>query len=617
MAALPLPSRSVSLLFQALAGPARAEQTPYERAVATCEREQGTLLAPAQRLLLQRLSADVCTLIAEGHATLASVEASAAHELAASWGAADCYDDDENEELLKRLAAEEEEEAQALDAQVAKMRLNEAPSRPVATTFLQRRRLSTGESVPSVAWQWRTTSEGGAWYAEPCADAPRRDGGAAAGPDMHPPPVQDHLRVAFISDTHGCHGLLERWWANLGEVDVLVLCGDCWEHEGQTEEERGPSLLDDLQPPVSRDLAEWLLSLDVKYKICISGNHDGPFARAETAALRGVPAPWAGDPAREYLAGRGSPCLYLQDEACVIPLGDGRSLIIHGTPWQSDIGGLFQYGLRALVQTGVATGKPHSRSFGALSTSMEGNVSTLVEGPWGVGDRAHIVLSHGPPKHILDTVNGGFATSDDPNPKGLKPVGCTLLLNKLRRVKPLVAAWGHVHAEQGMAWLAWKKTAAAKAWRKAGRAAMECGAPYPAPPPGAPRRGSLRVVEGRDLSQVHASKLPFEEALDSEAGEQLTRSALEEDFAHTLFVNAASLNATISTNQHGLRFDRGLMQMVRCERTGPGLDKAKADSRLRTLRPPIIVDVFPEREGEPRECGRAVLVPLGIERFPE
>jgi len=46
--------------------------------------------------------------------------------------------------------------------------------------------------------------------------------------------------------------------------------------------------------------------------------------------------------------------------------------------------------------------------------------------------------------------------------------------------------------------------------------------------------------------------------------------------------------------------------------------RAGADpaSRLRTLRPPIAVDVFPSRPGEPGK-GRAELVLLGVDRFPE
>ena len=451
------------------------------------------------------------------------------------------------------------------------------------------------------------TTEGGAWYAEePSPSAPAR-------------PARDHLRVVFISDTHGCHGLMQKYFSHpeiLGKADVLIMCGDCLEHEGQTAEERGPSLLDDLVPQPSRDLAEWTLGLDIEKKIYCMGNHDGRLVHAETAALQGVKAPMAGAPARDYFAGRGLPSLPLLDETAVIPMGDGRSLIIHATPWQSDIGGLFQYGLGALNRTGVATGLPTDRDFGELTTSMEGNISEKITGDWGVGERSHIVASHSPPFTILDTVTGGFATSDDPSPKGLKPVGCKLLLSKLRQVKPLVSAFGHVHAEQGMDWLKFRSSKAATEWRKAGRAALASGAPYPHPPH--PRRGCLRVVQGRDLSQVHASKLPYEETLDeSEAGgePQLTRRALEADFENTLFLNAANLNATTSGNQHGVRYDQRLDKLVRCEKAGRGFDKMTADSRMRVLRPPIVVDVYPEREGEPR--GRAVLVPLNIERFPE
>ena len=85
---------------------------------------------------------------------------------------------------------------------------------------------------------------------------------------------------------------------------------------------------------------------------------------------------------------------------------------------------MFQYNLGALNRTGVATGVPSTSSFGGLSTAMEGNVGELLEGDWGVGNRAHIVISHGPPKYILDTVNGGFATSAG-RPRAAAPPGAT------------------------------------------------------------------------------------------------------------------------------------------------------------------------------------------------
>ena len=90
----------------------------------------------------------------------------------------------------------------------------------------------------------------------------------------------------------------------------------------------------------NRTLADWLLRLPHRYKLCISGNHDSPFIYSEQAAIQGLPAPAAGAPGRLYVDRRRAPCLYLQDEAAVIPMEGGRQLIIHGTPWQTDIGGL-------------------------------------------------------------------------------------------------------------------------------------------------------------------------------------------------------------------------------------------------------------------------------------
>ena len=85
-----------------------------------------------------------------GLVTLAQVEVSAARDLAASWVGYEDYG--EEDELLAQAA--EAEEAEALNSHVAALRLSlrEDPQRPVDTTFLQRRRLSSGDSVPSVRW---------------------------------------------------------------------------------------------------------------------------------------------------------------------------------------------------------------------------------------------------------------------------------------------------------------------------------------------------------------------------------------------------------------------------------------------------------------------------------
>ena len=237
------------------------------------------------------------------------------------------------------------------------------------------------------------------------------------------------------------------------------------------------------------------------------------------------------------------------------------------------------------------------------------------------------MFSHGAAKHILDTVTGGFKSSGETSAQAAtsktqrKPCGCGLLLGKLRRVKPLVFAHGHVHAEQGLPWLEWNrghKNKDAKNWRAAGKRVLERNAKrkeagrtdferYPDVPASAGGlRGPLRVVRGHDLSQVHAGA-PMK---DLGPGDEV-RKQLEADFANTLFVNAANLNATISMHQHGLYVNPETKQWKLME------SEVEASSRLRALRPPIVVDVYPERPGEPRARGRAELIPLGITRFPE
>jgi len=166
-----------------------------------------------------------------------------------------------------------------------------------------------------VHWQWHD----GAWRAQEL-----------------PGHTHDFLRVVFIADTHGCHGMLDRYFQRHPEAlhaDVLCICGDAFEHEGVTEEEAGPSILTKMG--FNRNFADWLQRLPHRYKICTSGNHESCFMESEAAALRGVLQPHAGAAARAYLTGRGGPCLLLQDEAAVIRLAGGGELKLYGTPWTS------------------------------------------------------------------------------------------------------------------------------------------------------------------------------------------------------------------------------------------------------------------------------------------
>lgn len=60
-----------------------------------------------------------------------------------------------------------------------------------------------------------------------------------------------------------------------------------------------------------------------------------------------------------------------------------------------------------------------------------------------------IVMTHGPPKGILDVTEDSLAPGQG--------VGCESLLRALGRARPKLACWGHIHEAYGMNLIKWKK----------------------------------------------------------------------------------------------------------------------------------------------------------------
>ena len=449
--------------------------------------------------------------------------------------------------------------------------------------------------VESVTWRY----ENEAWRAQ-----------------QRPAVERSFLQVAFISDMHGAHAMLDKYMSmpEIAEADCLCICGDAFEHE------TGASKLEHLRPVVERDLAKWLRAQPQRFKIVVSGNHDVCFALSEALALQGVPPPFAGEAGRQYLRGRESPCLYLQDEAAVITLGNGEEVIIYGTPWHPLCGGLFEYDTSTL---GDATPKLANPSpYRQLIEPAPGIVGSKLRNSWGaVGDRAHIVLCHGPPEGILDSV-----ACDKPKVRELKAltaaeaemkmrqflagesVGCSIMRERLREVQPAVMAFGHVHANQGLRGKQWSTSKEGKAWNKAVKDAWDGKGSGPEQKePGARWR---RIAWGHDLSDVAAAVLLPTPELQK----------LQADLQGTLFVNAANLNAITSGVQHGVRPVHG--EAVLDKKAGKMAGAAPPEEgeeserpRVHDLRPPIVVRIFPGARGERRKP--ELLKLNGIPRFPE
>ncbi|KAM3423042.1 hypothetical protein BST61_g511 [Cercospora zeina] len=69
-------------------------------------------------------------------------------------------------------------------------------------------------------------------------------------------------------------------------------------------------------------------------------------------------------------------------------------------------------------------------------------------GAWKIPDDVDIVMTHGPPHAVLDSVAE----------QGGKKLGCEALLKEVQRVKPLMHCFGHVHGGYGykvQEWSCW------------------------------------------------------------------------------------------------------------------------------------------------------------------
>jgi Icc-related predicted phosphoesterase len=145
-------------------------------------------------------------------------------------------------------------------------------------------------------------------------------------------------------------------------------------------------------PAQIADFDEWLESLPHRYKVVIAGNHDKGFEDAPEAARHLLKTP-----------------IYLQDSSIRI-----EGVNIYGSPWQP-----WFYDWSFNFPKG-----PKGR-FRARETWAK------------IPDDVDVLVTHGPPASILDIAPIGGS------------VGCPELLEAVRRVKPALHAFGHIHEGYG------------------------------------------------------------------------------------------------------------------------------------------------------------------------
>lgn len=179
------------------------------------------------------------------------------------------------------------------------------------------------------------------------------------------------MRIVCISDTHDFHDEVV-----LPDGDMIIHAGDC----------TGWGRLDQFEPFV-----DWFSSLDYKYKIFISGNHDWCLYRKL-------------DQCKMIMKN----IIYLQDDEITI-----EGLKIYGTPWQPE--------------------------FCAWAWNLPRLSRELDEKLDKIPVDTNILITHAPPAGILDKILEGERT------------GCELLLDKLNKLQSLkLHVFGHIHEDYGI-----------------------------------------------------------------------------------------------------------------------------------------------------------------------
>ena len=196
------------------------------------------------------------------------------------------------------------------------------------------------------------------------------------------------MKLTFISDTHNKHKLLT---GDLPGGDILIHSGDIssmgYKHEIES-------------------FLTWFDKIDnYDTKVFIAGNHDWGFQTKP-------------DQCRGLLTGYKT-VDYLEDEELVLyldgPNGDKpeENIRIYGTPWQPE--------------------------FYNWAFNLPKNGPGL-QSKWNmIPENTDILITHGPAYGFLDDVEGGRG----------QHLGCELLAERIKEIKPKIHLCGHIHTGQG------------------------------------------------------------------------------------------------------------------------------------------------------------------------
>lgn len=208
------------------------------------------------------------------------------------------------------------------------------------------------------------------------------------------------MEIVCISDTHNRHREI-----NIPKGNVIIHAGDA----------TGRGSLKELA-----DFINWYGELDFSYKILIAGNHDFGFEK---------------EPALYAQMCKNSGIIYLNDSSAVIKDFDtGEDIRIWGSPVQPEFGN-WAFNRRITEEQPMRD----------LYHGMYAN--PYIKPHWDlIPNDVDIVVTHGPPEGILDEVISFSPLRGE----SVEHVGCPHLLEAIKRTKPKLHVFGHIHDQHGI-----------------------------------------------------------------------------------------------------------------------------------------------------------------------
>jgi hypothetical protein len=209
------------------------------------------------------------------------------------------------------------------------------------------------------------------------------------------------MKIVCISDTHNKHKQIDT-----GSGDILIHAGDAT-GRGQSGE---------ILP-----FLKWFSEQKFDHKILVAGNHDFGFEK---------------EPARYEEQCKQLGIIYLNDSGATIMNGT-KAIKIWGSPVQPEF---FNWAFNRSVVEHIK--KPGDWDPYHMYAPKN---NPFIKPHWDmIPDDTDILITHGPPKGILDEC-------PDLNLRHLKiNVGCPHLLEAVKRVNPKYHIFGHIHDQHGI-----------------------------------------------------------------------------------------------------------------------------------------------------------------------